>query len=171
MAVAVRSLLRETTPFILLLACGWCSHRRPTACRNAACNAACRLAQTIVFDRPVRIKPGAARGFYIHSALPDDLGIQYRSCSASEVVSVAAAAAAAAAGIGIGVAAGGPIHPPLPKHLHQHLHLHQHQHQHVHVIKGEKDLPREGARREGGRGLLATLVCAAAAEVAHTWQR
>jgi len=30
----------------------------------------------IVFDRPVRIKPGQIRALYIHSALPDDLGIQ-----------------------------------------------------------------------------------------------
>ena len=30
-------------------------------------------------DKPVRIAPGETRGFYVHSGLPDDLGLQYQS--------------------------------------------------------------------------------------------
>lgn len=38
----------------------------------------------IRLDEPVRIRPGETRGLYVHSALPDDLGIQYRSTSSPE---------------------------------------------------------------------------------------
>ena len=40
----------------------------------------------IVFDHPVRIKPGQIRALYIHSALPDDLGIQYQSFRGADAI-------------------------------------------------------------------------------------
>ena len=40
----------------------------------------------IVFDEPVRIRPGQLRALYIHSALPDDLGIQYQSYRSNDVI-------------------------------------------------------------------------------------
>jgi hypothetical protein len=40
----------------------------------------------IVFDHPVRIKPGQIRALYVHSALPDDLGIQYQSFRGSNSI-------------------------------------------------------------------------------------
>jgi hypothetical protein len=33
----------------------------------------------IKFDKPVTLLPGTTRGIYVHSALPDDLGLQYQS--------------------------------------------------------------------------------------------
>jgi hypothetical protein len=38
----------------------------------------------VTLSQPVRIKPGSARGFYIHSGLPDDLGLQYQSFHSQE---------------------------------------------------------------------------------------
>jgi hypothetical protein len=32
----------------------------------------------IIFDKSVRILPGQRRALYVHSALPDDLGLQYQ---------------------------------------------------------------------------------------------
>jgi len=40
----------------------------------------------IFFTTPFRILPHQTRGFYIHSGLPDDLGIQYRSCKPDTMV-------------------------------------------------------------------------------------
>jgi hypothetical protein len=40
----------------------------------------------IAFDRPVRIKPGQIRALYVHSALPDDLGIQYQSFRGADII-------------------------------------------------------------------------------------
>lgn len=40
----------------------------------------------IKLDTPIRILPHSARGFYCHSGLPDDLGIQYQSYQRHSVV-------------------------------------------------------------------------------------
>jgi len=42
--------------------------------------------QEIVFHTPVVIGPHARRGFYVHSSLPDDLGIQYQSYPRDHII-------------------------------------------------------------------------------------
>ena len=39
-----------------------------------------------MLDEPFRMLPHSKHGFYCHSALPDDLGIQYQSYAQTEVV-------------------------------------------------------------------------------------
>ena len=38
----------------------------------------------IAFDKPVTLLPGETRALYIHSALPDDLGLQYQTTRGQE---------------------------------------------------------------------------------------
>jgi hypothetical protein len=40
----------------------------------------------VVFSKPVRLLPHSRHGFYCHSALPDDLGIQYQSYGKDDIV-------------------------------------------------------------------------------------
>lgn len=39
----------------------------------------------IVFEKPVVLLPGTTRGIYVHSALPDDLGLQYQTTRGAEI--------------------------------------------------------------------------------------
>jgi hypothetical protein len=40
----------------------------------------------IPFEKPVQLLPNTIRGFYCHSSLPDDLGIQYQSYARNDIV-------------------------------------------------------------------------------------
>ena len=70
--------------------CGWNNHNDvldPEDWQQVACvrlAAAWDGTREVTLSQPVRIKPGSARGFYIHSGLPDDLGLQYQSFHSQE---------------------------------------------------------------------------------------
>jgi hypothetical protein len=59
--------------------------RYPLVLQCSACLCEYSVSQ-IVLDRPVRILPRGKRAFYLHSGLPDDLGIQYQSYSEDDIV-------------------------------------------------------------------------------------
>ena len=70
--------------------CGWnnindvlsAEDWKEVGCQRLA--AAWNGTRELVLDAPVRIMPGETRGFYVHSGLPDDLGIQYQSYHGQE---------------------------------------------------------------------------------------
>jgi len=57
-----------------------------TLVADQVCRPAWDRPTEIFFTTPFRILPHETRGFYIHSGLPDDLGIQYRSCKPDTMV-------------------------------------------------------------------------------------
>ena len=57
-----------------------------TLVAEQVCRPAWDRATEIFFKSSFRLLPHSRHGFYIHSALPDDLGIQYQSCDPKSIV-------------------------------------------------------------------------------------
>lgn len=57
-----------------------------TMVADVTCRPSWDLPFEISFTQPVKMLPNSVRGFYCHSSLPDDLGIQYQSCRVDDII-------------------------------------------------------------------------------------